>query len=176
MMNNTVSAVNVSTIGGLSEDTATTSLPTMKYPDIILESLNTPNTLEFLAPLIVILLSTLLAIIILFSCVLCTCATSNTKATVNIRIDTTHENSTHNERITLYKYHQYHSLPLLDEQKKSWYTADRNWETLYGAATDFHSVSMIRDKYSSSSVTMEEARKDCALTRSECILDRVTVL
>ena len=165
----------------LSNTTNTPPATVFIQPDIILESLNNASTLEFLTPLIVILLATLLAIIILFSCVLCTC-TSPSGRRVSVRVDNSScsvDTAVLREGITLYKCNQFRSLPLLDEQRTEW--CNMNGHSPY-MAVDAMGVPVL--------VNLEDESRPHSpiypvgnlpggyytLSQSELALDRVTVL
>lgn len=74
-------AINITTASPVTSNKATQSGPALisnnsfiaRYPNEMLETPIDETRLDYLTPLIVILLATLVSIIILFSCVLCSC-------------------------------------------------------------------------------------------------------
>ena len=193
----------ISPDGGTADTEQTTSLTTaasvVVYPPVEYEPIDENNsTLDYLAPLIVILLATLIGIIVLFSCVLCTCKlkgkTRSDEQTIlspnsPITCNGSAGGNTPTPPSTKKRAYNYSSLPVILAYQKSEVHAE--WCPQYQPPTDCSNNHIAGDSHDSASTLRVDTTRPLpwrsssdAVSRSselrqsysEEAMDRVTVV
>lgn len=181
----------------LTASLTTTVSNIIRYPPIEYEPIEEKNTtLDYLAPLIVILLATLIGIIVLFSCVLCTCKLRNKQRRDELNMLTPNSPASCNSSaggntptpLSSKRVYNYNSLPVILAYQKSEVHAE--WCPQYQPPTDLtnHISEELHDSVSTLRVDTSQPlpwrTSDTAISRnselrqsySEEAMDRVTVV
>lgn len=153
----------------------------LQYPNIEFEDLIHESNLEYLAPLIVILLSTLLGIIILFSCVLCTCTArsrSNDKLSKIDDIQTVVQIREHGQSKDGWNRHRHCSVPVIlaysrNEDYDQWNGQVATSLTIAAGSQHDQSDSVSNGKLPWS---QDRVGNNVTHSKSETAVDRVTVV